>query len=62
MSCAKCCDFGYDFVLERFAANCCPQVYWLLLAMSQDQPKNTHIAELRDRCERAALEGYWVIF
>ena len=36
------------------------QVYWLLLAISQDRPKNTYVAELRDQCERAALEGYWV--
>lgn len=36
------------------------QVYWLLLAISQDQLKNTYVAELRDQCERAALEGYWV--
>jgi hypothetical protein len=36
------------------------QTYWLLLAISQDQPKNKHIAEARDRCEQAALEGYWV--
>ena len=38
------------------------QVYWLLLAISQDQTKNTYVAELRDQCERAALEGYWVRF
>ena len=36
------------------------QVYWLLLAISQDNPKNKHAAEMRDRCERAALEGFWV--
>ena len=36
------------------------QVYWLLLTISQDQVKNTYVAELRDQCERAALEGYWV--
>lgn len=36
------------------------QVYWLLLAISQDQAKNIYVAELRDQCERAALEGYWV--
>ena len=35
------------------------QTYWLLLAISQDQPKNTHVAALRDACEQAALEGYW---
>ena len=28
--------------------------------MSQDQPKNKYVAELRDCCERAALEGSWV--
>ena len=36
------------------------QTYWLLLAVSQDQPKNKYVAELRDCCERAALEGSWV--
>ncbi len=37
-----------------------PQVYWLLLAISQDNPKNRHAADMRDKCERAALEGFWV--
>ena len=37
----------------------CLQTYWLLLAISQDQPKNTHVASLRDWCEQAALEGHW---
>ena len=36
------------------------QVYWLLSAISQDQPKNKAVGELRDMCERAALEGSWV--
>jgi len=39
---------------------CAVQTYWLLLAVSQDQPKNKYVAELRDCCERAALEGSWV--
>ena len=39
----------------------CPaQICWLLLAIKQDQPKNLYVAALRDRCERAALEGSWV--
>ena len=38
----------------------CLQVCWLLLAIKQDQPKNTVVAALRDRCEQAALEGSWV--
>lgn len=36
------------------------QTYWLLLAISQDQPRNKHVAAVRDRCEQAALEGFWV--
>ena len=28
--------------------------------MKQDQPKNLYVAVMRDRCERAALEGSWV--
>lgn len=36
------------------------QVYWLLTAIAQDQPKNKAVGELRDNCERAALEGSWV--
>ena len=36
------------------------QVYWLLSAIAQDQPKNKAVGELRDMCERAALEGSWV--
>ena len=38
------------------------QVYWLLSAIAQDQPKNKAVGELRDMCERAALEGSWVRF
>ena len=41
-------------------ALCHAQVYWLLTAISQDQPKNKAVGELRDNCERAALEGSWV--
>jgi hypothetical protein len=44
----------------HFAHPHLPQTYWLLLAISQDQPRNKHIAAVRDRCEMAALEGYWV--
>ena len=44
----------------KFTALIVVQVYWLLLTISQDQVKNTYVAELRDQCERAALEGYWV--
>ena len=36
------------------------QVYWLLLAYTQDHPKDRNVIELRDRCEQAAMEGYWV--
>ena len=36
------------------------QVYWLLLAYTQDFPKEKYAEELRDRCEEAALDGYWV--
>ncbi|BDA49060.1 probable phosphatidylinositol 4-kinase beta [Coccomyxa sp. Obi] len=39
----------------RFAV----KTYWILLAISQDQPKNKYVSDLRDRCERAALEGSW---
>ena len=35
------------------------KTYWLLLAISQDNPRNTHVAGLRDRCEQAGLEGHW---
>ena len=56
--------FGAKTALQRLIAHeallCAMQTYWLLLAISQDQPKNKYVAELRDRCERAALEGYWV--
>ena len=38
----------------------CVQVYWLLNAIAQDHPKLKGAAELRDSCEQAALEGYWV--
>ncbi|KAK9837506.1 hypothetical protein WJX81_007387 [Elliptochloris bilobata] len=52
--------------LERVLVDLCARslriavkVYWLLLAISQDNPKSKHAAEMRDRCERAALEGFW---
>ena len=35
-------------------------MYWLLLAYTQDFPKEKYAEELRDRCEEAALDGYWV--
>ncbi|KAL4540940.1 hypothetical protein Ndes2526B_g05495 [Nannochloris sp. 'desiccata'] len=35
------------------------KTYWLLLAISQDNPLNKNVAALRDRCEQAALEGHW---
>jgi len=35
------------------------KTYWLLLAISQDNPQNENVAALRDRCEQAALEGHW---
>ena len=36
------------------------QVYWLVMATTQDHPRDTYAEELRDRCEQAALDGYWV--
>ena len=36
------------------------QVYWLVLAHTQDHPDDKYAAEFRDACERAAVEGYWV--
>ncbi|KAK9865441.1 hypothetical protein WJX84_000186 [Apatococcus fuscideae] len=52
--------------LERVMVDLCARslrvackVYWLLLAISQDQPRNRHVADLRDACELAALNGYW---
>eukprot|EP00887_Chlorella_sp_A99_P002805 scaffold6.g2805.t1 len=52
--------------LERVLIDLCAQslrlavkTYWLLLAISQDQPRNQHVATLRDCCEQAALEGHW---
>ena len=55
-----------DPCLERSLVDLCAQslriavkTYWLLLAISQDNPKNTHVAALRDHCEHAGLEGHW---
>lgn len=55
-----------DTPLEDVLVDLCAQslriavkTYWLLLAISQDNPKNTHVAALRDKCEQAALEGHW---
>ena len=50
---------AFDIAAKSFALHPL-QVYWLLLAISQDQLKNNYVAELRNQCERAALEGYWV--
>ena len=60
---------GSPLTLSRpltLSAHCCfipilpgRQTYWLLLAISQDQPRNQAVASLRDRCEQAALEGHW---
>ena len=36
------------------------QVNWLLLALVQDNPKSKHVEQLKERCEKAALEGKWV--
>jgi len=36
------------------------QTYWLLLAISEDNPRDEHVSMLRDACEQAALEGHWV--
>lgn len=35
------------------------QVFWLFKAISQD-PKQKHVAEILDKCEKAALNGSWV--
>ena len=48
------------FIATTYYTQFCLQTYWLLLAISQDQQRNKHIASLRDRCEQAALNGYWV--
>ena len=36
------------------------QVFWLVLAFTQDHPGDRYSVEFRDACERAAVEGYWV--
>ncbi len=37
------------------------QVHWLVLALCQDNPKSSkHYEQLKERCEKAALEGKWV--
>lgn len=36
------------------------QVHWMMLAYTQDHPRDTYAEDLRDRCEQAALDGYWV--
>lgn len=53
--------------LERVLIDLCSRslrlaikTYWLLLAISQDNPSDMHVVALRDRCEQAALEGTWV--
>ncbi|RMZ54893.1 hypothetical protein APUTEX25_000410, partial [Auxenochlorella protothecoides] len=52
--------------LERVIIDLCSRslriaikTYWLLLAISQDNPHDLHVIALRDRCEQAALEGTW---
>ena len=52
----KRCSQQQAELTSKFSA----QVYWLLSAIAQDQPKNKAVVELRDNCERAALEGSWV--
>ena len=37
------------------------KTYWLLLAISQDNPKNTHVISLLEICEQAALGGHWEV-
>ena len=49
-----------SLVREQVLTKTIMQVYWLLTAIAQDQPKNKAVGELRDNCERAALEGSWV--
>ena len=36
------------------------QVYWLLLALVQDNPKNKHLDNLKETVELAAMDGKWV--
>jgi hypothetical protein len=36
------------------------QLYWLVLALVQDNPKNKHLDNLREQIEAAALDGRWV--
>ncbi|GMH36264.1 hypothetical protein BSKO_04132 [Bryopsis sp. KO-2023] len=52
--------------LERVVIDLCARslriavkVFWLFRAICQDQPKNRHAHDMRDKCERAALNGYW---
>jgi hypothetical protein len=55
--CSICGSAGWACLL-RFAAVL--QVYWLVLAHTQDHPDDKYATEFRDACERAAVEGYWV--
>ena len=55
--CSICGSAGWACLL-CFAAVL--QVYWLVLAHTQDHPDDKYAAEFRDACERAAVEGYWV--
>ena len=61
-----CIHKGAGSSLERVIVDLCAQslriavkTYWLLLAISQDLPKDTHVVAFRDACEQAALEGHW---
>lgn len=35
-------------------------MYWLLLALVQDNPKNKHLDALKETVELAAMDGKWV--
>ncbi|KAL4457452.1 hypothetical protein ABPG75_012317 [Micractinium tetrahymenae] len=57
---------GPNSSLGRVIVGLCAQslriavkAYWLLLAISQDHPKDAQVVALRDACEQAALEGHW---
>ncbi|GAX76345.1 hypothetical protein CEUSTIGMA_g3791.t1 [Chlamydomonas eustigma] len=37
------------------------KLYWLVLALVQDNPKNKHLDNLREQIESAALDGGWAV-
>ncbi len=57
--CAALCVASKHQVVKRHDALPGLQAYWLLLAISQDHPKDAHVAALLESCEQAALQGHW---